>query len=445
MATKSIVSAGKRRMGRFLVVGFLVGFTVALCRDFLASALTSARVPREIPGNFEPQKIDARLQPYLKVLRERGEEPIHFVLEKLTTHDLIIFDDAHHTSLEAFEFYQRLIEDEAFKQKLTLIFLEVVPINKQRHLDAYLNATSDDPSLLFPAFQDHVNGRGWNLKTYFDLLRTVRVVNQRIPVEKKIRVLGVDCPTFWSEIQTRQDLEQFNKSLATRDHHMYAVIVNELAEFKENRKGILLTNTRHAYKGLRRNDGQFFWNSATFFHQWHPGKAYSIRLHNSTTEAVKGRASADGRETLEYRSVRMAHGLWDSAFRAAGDRPVALPLQGNEFGEEPYIGADLDTMPGQKMQDVYDAVIFLAPLEKMSQCALVDSIYTAAFKQELKRRFGLMYSEAQLIEVFKKFQARNLDELFVYLEKNLGACPVQPLPEAQSVGPIDEWKSNIKE
>jgi hypothetical protein len=41
-----------------------------------------------------------RLQPYLKVLHEKGQEPIRFVQDKLATHDLLIFDDALHDALE---------------------------------------------------------------------------------------------------------------------------------------------------------------------------------------------------------------------------------------------------------------------------------------------------------------------------------------------------------
>ena len=55
-----------------------------------------------------------------------------------------------------------------------------------------------------------------------------------------------------------KDLEQFRKSLASYDHHMYATIRDELDGFRSKKKGVFLTNTRHAYKGIKRKDGQFF-------------------------------------------------------------------------------------------------------------------------------------------------------------------------------------------
>ena len=349
-------------MTRTLLFGILIDLLFATAGQSQESPLV--RLPAQAPFVLQS---DGRLQPYLEVLRNQGREPIRFVLQALKRHDLIIFDDAVHTALEPFEFYQQLIRDKAFQQQAPAIFLEIVSINRQRHLDAYLNAARDDPRLLCPAFQDELNGNGWGLRTYFDFLRTVRAVNQALPAKSKLRVYAVNSPTLWPEIQTRDDLVQFRKSTASRDHHMYVAILNELAEFKAKRKGIFLTNTRHAYKGIRQKDGQFFWNAATFFHQWHPGKAYSIRMHNVTPQVVRALATSppgtfEGRPSHEIRFVRMARGLWDSAFRASGNRPVAFALQGNVFGAERYTGADeFDALPDQKMQDAYDAVIFLAP------------------------------------------------------------------------------------
>jgi hypothetical protein len=426
-----IMRSQKRQFSRVFLIGTLMAFTLAIASGFCGNGPSSGR------------DAEDRLHPYLTVLREQGQEPIRLVLGKLATHDLLIFDDAVHDALEPWEFYQQLVRDKAFQQLAPRIFLECIPINKQRHLDAYLNAASDDPRLLYPAFQDDWNGRGWPVQTYFDFLRTVRTINQTLDCESKLRVMGVCCPTFWSEIQTHEDLVQFHKFGASFDYHMYAAILNEMAQFKEHQKGIFLTNTRHAYKGIRRKDGQFFWNAATFFHQWHPGKTYSIRVHGVSVVPVKAGPMTSPKD---FKFVRMAHGLWDSAFHAAGDKPVAFPLQGNVFGQELYIGNDqFDTAPNQKMQDAFDALIFLVPIEKLRASADANQIYTPAFLRELKRRFGLMYTEAQLEEVFERTGTKNLDEFFVRVEKSLTVpLPVRPLDQAKDVGPIDEWKAGLK-
>jgi hypothetical protein len=390
---------------------------------------------------------DQRLQPYLDVLEKQGSKPVPFVAEKLEHYDLIIFDDALHTAVEPFDFYQQLISDPSIQQKKPAIFLEVVSSSKQRHLDAYLAAQEDNPQLLYPAFQDDLNGFGFPYKIYFDLLKAIHSANRTLNADQKFKVYGVGSPTYWSEIQTPRDFEQFSKSLAGYDHHMYVSILNELDQFKSHRKGFFLTNTRHAYKAIKHKNGQLYWNTATFFTQWHPGKSYSVRVHNvslfiSGVKAGEKLKTGEGLERIEYKFVRMAKGLWDSAFRAFGDTPVAIPLEGNVFGEEPYIGNhQLDVPPDQKMQDAYDAVVFLAPLEKLRETALIDSIYTSAFKDELKRRLGIIYSEKQLQELCKKSQTKDLES---HIAKNFLARPEQPASLVKTVGAIDEWKTNVK-
>lgn len=412
-----------------------MGLLLALVSALMGSSATLTRAAPETD-----------LQPYLHVLRTQGRDPVAFVVGKLDTFDLIVFDDALHTAVEPFDFYQRLVKDEAFQRKRPTIFLEMVPSNKQRHLDDYLAAAEEDPGLLYPAFQDDASGRGLPYQTYFDLLRTVRAVNQRLPKDARFEVVGVGSPTWWTQVQTPRDLEQFRKSLASYDHHMYAAIRDELDRFLSGKKGVFFTNTRHAYKAIRRRDGQFFWNTTTFFAQWHQGKAYSVRLHNVTLSVGRTKElppgaprTAEGLERLEYKFVRMARGLWDSAFRANGDQPVAFPIVGNVFGDEPYVGNhQAEAMPGQKMQDAYDAVIFLAPMEKLRQTALVDGIYTPAFRQELKRRYRILFTDEQLAELFRENQVEDLDGLF---EKTLRARPEAPLPQVRAIGPLDEWKA----
>jgi hypothetical protein len=421
-----------------------VGFFAALLVSSSAGLLEAAG-----PSTSTAQKAHARLSPYLEVIKRDGMEPIHFVVQALDRYDLLIFDDALHPAVEPFDFYRQLLKDDAFLRHVPTIFLELIPSNQQRHVEAYLNAPTDDPRLLFPAFQNNADGMGFNFKTYFDLLKAVRETNRQLPPDRRIKVIAAGGPTYWCEIQTPRDLELYYQSTRVYDYHMYATVLEGMDRFRGNKKGILLTNTRHAYKGIKHKDGQYFWDTGTFFAQWHPGKTYSIRLHNLAlflrairSPDPKSGKTLEGMERLDFKFVRMARGLWDSAFRANGDRPVAIPLAQNVFGEEPYIGNHQpDALPNQRMQDAYDALIFLGPLEKLRQTATVDFIYTPAFRQELKRRYRIRFTAAELAEMFKQNHAGNLDEL---LAKTLIAEPAQPLQLAKGLGPIDEWKQSAK-
>jgi hypothetical protein len=376
---------------------------------------------------------------HVRILREAGREPVSFVLDLLREHDLLIFDDALHTEVEPFEFYQRLIREPAFRRQVRYIFLEILPINLQPHVDAYLAADREDPALLYPALQDDY-ATGMPLKTYFDLFHTIYEENRKAPPGERVRVVCVSNPVCWPEIKTRENLALFRKSLAGRDALMYEVILDELERFRSGRKGIFLTNTRHAYKGIRDGRQRLYWNCGTWFHERHPGKTYSLRCHGVvlSIEAARKRdgaapATAEGMERFTYGWVRPGRGLWDEAWRQLGNRPTVLPIADNVFGREPYVGNHmLDVAPGQTYADAYDAVLFLAPPERSRRTALVGNLYTPAFKKELARRYRLLFTESQLAAKFREAGVRTLEE---FIDKEHAGEPEKPLPQSQGLDP----------
>jgi hypothetical protein len=88
---------------------------------------------------------------HLADLEAHGREPIAFVLDRLDRHDLVVLDDALHTLVEPFEFYQRLVREARFRELARFVFLEAVPLNQQGHIEAYLAAPAEDPRLLYSA------------------------------------------------------------------------------------------------------------------------------------------------------------------------------------------------------------------------------------------------------------------------------------------------------
>lgn len=373
---------------------------------------------------------------HLADLRAHGREPIPFVLDRLERHDLVVFDDALHTLVEPFEFYQRLVREPAFRAKARYVFLEAVPLNQQGHIEAYLTAPEEDPRLLHPAFQNSLSGDGFPYATYFDLLRTVHAVNASLPDSERIRVVAVGSPAYWSEIRTPRDVEIFRQGLDAYDYTMYAMIRSTLGS---GGKGIFLTNTRHAYQAIRHADGTLYWNATTYFHEREPGRAYSIRFHapqlviERVREDTTATRTTQGLERIDYRWDRMEGGAWDRAFRDYGEA-VAVPLEDTAFGEAPYVGNHmLDVAPGQTMADAYDAVIFLAPLEELHQTARLGSIYTREFRTELARRLALLHTEEELTAMIAE---SGTTDLAGYIERTYVDRPQELLPQSQGLPPL---------
>ncbi|MFQ5651327.1 MAG: hypothetical protein ACE5IY_15430 [bacterium] len=380
-------------------------------------------------GSFSQDQNSVKLQQYIKTLEDKGEEPISFVLNKLKDYDLILFDDALHTAVEPFEFYQKLIKEKRFQERVKYVFLELVSINQQQAIDAYLEAETNDLSLLYPAFQNNFSGLGWRPKTYFDLLQTIWTVNASLIPENRLKVIAVNAPTYWSEIHTQEDVELFKLSLSGNDYTMHQIILSYMDNFRSGRKGIFLTNTRHAYKGIKNRENKYYWNCGTFFNLDNPGKTYSIRFHNINRSL----------ENKSVKWVRNENGLWDSAFKAFGDKPIVIDLKDTPFGKASYIGNHVpDVASGQTMYDAYDALIFLAPIEKLRRTAMVDYFYTEKFKQELERRAKFLYTQEQIEEILNNYGLKSIrgfiDNFFIYEPESL-----EPL--AKSIGAIDAWKT----
>jgi hypothetical protein len=396
-------------------------------------------------SSYLPAQNKNELEPYLKTLSDKGEDPVKFVLNKFDNYDLLIFDDALHSAYEPFMFYQKLIKEPDFKKRVKYIFLEVISINKQPCIDSYMKSSPENQSLLYSAFQDDFSGYGWAYQTYFDLLHTIYTVNQNLADSEKIKVLAVNNPVYWSEIKTPEDVGLFRQSLIGNDYSMYMIILNYMANFKENRKGIFLTNTRHAYKGIKDKQNNLYWDCGTFFHQWHPGKTYSIRVHNvnlyieskKEVSPLQVKTTA-GTENYNLKWVRIEKGKWDYVFREYGNKPVAFDLKDTPFGNTPYIGNHmLYAAAGQTIYDAYDALVFLAPIDSLHMTALTKKIYTDKFKKELERRYKVLETPLQINEMINRSGCSNISE---YINKNFKDEPVKISPISKIIGSIDEWE-----
>lgn len=367
---------------------------------------------------FSQEPVDT----YYEVLKKEGESPLQFIQQQLDTNDLILFDDALHNAVEPFEFYKDLLRMK--ENKVDYVFLEVFGINHQSHIDAYLENADKDNSLLLRVFQDGFSGYGWKYATYLELLSAIWDINHS--GSRKIQVRAVDQPIYWEGIHNRKQYDIFLKSLTARDYFMYKTILDIMASFKEGKKGIFLTNTRHAYKQIRNKEGALYWNTGTFFEQWHPNKTYSVRIHNATLSIERKKntgknATADGLGGYKYEWIQMQDGLWDTVFEMNDNRPVAFSLKDNVFGEAPYVGNHmLNGEEGQTMYDAYDALIFLKPLDELHFSGKIDFIYTDTFKIELERRLRILH-EGQITEFLSKNEVGSLAE---YIEQISVAQPM---------------------
>lgn len=362
---------------------------------------------------------------YSKDIKNHGQEPIEFVAESLRNHDLIVFDDALHSAYEPFVFFNELINSKSLSGKINYIFLEAISTTAQPLIDSFLYAKTKDTTILINVFQDGYTGTGWRFQTYLDLFSTVWEHNHDLHDSLKIKLIGVNPPIYWEGIHTWNDYELFRNSLKSRDYFMYLEILQIMNEFTKGKKGLFITNTRHAYKNIKDSNGKLYWNTTTFFYQWNPGKVFSIRIHNATLSIsdvieTEERKSTDGLREMVYEWIKMDNGRWDSAFALNENKPIAIPFKNTKFGNTAYVGNHMrNVAPQTRMYDAYDALIFLAPLTDLHFSAEFDFIFTPQFKPELERRLKLL--KADFDDFLKSNRVSSFDE---YYEKISVFTPV---------------------
>ncbi len=100
----------------------------------------------------------------------------------------------------------------------------------------------------------------------------------------------------------------------------------------------------------------------------------------------------------------------------------------------------LNVYPNQTMFNAYDGLIFLGPLEAMHKTAKVDFIYTKEFKQELERRYMILFTSNEISKKMEHYKAGDLPDL---IDKIHVAEAQKLLPQAKTIDPISSWKEQL--
>jgi hypothetical protein len=132
---------------------------------------------------------------------------------------------------------------------------------------------------------------------------------------------------------------------------------------------------------------------------------------------------------------RLALGLFETAFAAVTNRPMAFPLDHGPFGRQVF-DASLDQLTTDPFGQGFDAYLYLGPLENEIFSPLIPGFYTDEFVQELDRRHRLMFGKG-LVEAyhFKQLDATNFIR---WMSQDWG----QPRAEwsASALGPLNAWQ-----
>ena len=370
------------------------------------------------PSRPKIENPQAYLKPLIEFLKTRAEEPKAFVMKALAEHKVVIMGEIHHRP-RYWAFNSSLVTEPDFQRHIGTIYLEL-PFNDQKLADQFLAGEECDTMPVIEMLRDNL-WMGWPDQPMLDFFMTVWMVNQNLEPSQRLRIVLVDMQRPWSKIKTRQDWGPYS---VNRDKFMAENILSDMNEHPdETRNRLFIVGVGHTGLNL-----EFFENAPVMTAGWYlrqklgPENIYAIFQHRCV-QTNMGRV--DGRLCL---------GLFESAFAAIGNRPMAFTLENGPFGDEPY-DADPDSPVSSKYKDGFNAYLYLGPLETEIRSPLIAGFYTDEFAQELERRFQLTNGRGWA-EAYR--QEKSDAESFIKWMSSSWGKPRRKW-QANTLGPLDAW------
>lgn len=314
----------------------------------------------------------AHLRPFVEFLKHEGQDPQQFVLAAIKEHRIVILSEVHHRP-RYWAFNAALVRSPEFSQKVKAVYLEL-PSNDQPLVDRFLAAAEYDPQPVIEMLRDML-WTGWPDQPMLDFFRTVWEVNRQLPASKRLRIMLVDMARPWKEIQKREDWRKYD---VDRDKYMAENIVRDLDQnAADKRNTLFIVGYGHAMVNFTR-PGDYPMKSAGWYlrEKLGPASVFAVFPHSPV---ITNNGQVHG---------RLALGLFETAFGALDNKPIAFPLDHGPFGQLVF-DADPERLTSDPYCRGYHAYLYLGPLEDEVFSPLIPGFYSDEFVRELDRRMRL--------------------------------------------------------
>jgi hypothetical protein len=144
-----------------------------------------------------------------------------------------------------------LIRNPAFAAKVSDIAVECSNALYQPILDRYIAGEDVPLSAVRPVWRNTTQGSCGFSAFYEELFPLVHRINERLPPDKRLRMLACDPPIDWSKIAKPDDAKPF----IDRDQSIAAVLEREV--LAKHRKALMLFGIGHVRHGTRTAVGRY--------------------------------------------------------------------------------------------------------------------------------------------------------------------------------------------
>jgi len=277
-----------------------------------------------------------------------------------------------HWLLNEHEFIAALIKHPAFANKVNDIVVEFGNAKYQSIMDRYIAGETIADTELQKVWRNTTQTTMvLDVPVYEQFFAKVRAVNQRLPQNKRLRVLLGDPPIDWEAAKTREELLPF----MLRDEHFVDVVEREVIDKK--RKALLISGNAH----MRRCCLAGPLGVTARLEKTHPGTVFVALPHQGFQ---------DRNEELEARlaswpkpGLALVKNTW---LGDLGPDLITPAMRMRTSPDGPLVPAP-SPFKGMTIQDVTDAYLYLGPKASLRYDSIPPEVQRdEAYQRELKRR-----------------------------------------------------------
>ncbi len=380
--------------GRWLNAGNTVVDTLEEARQVFARACALGEAQDKLASRPPIANPQEHLRPFVEFLRREAADPQAFLLKALASHQMVILGEVHHRP-RYWAFYSSLLRSRAFAKRVGVIYMEL-PANDQGLVDQFLAAPNCDAQPIIEMLRDVEWALGWPDQPMLDFFKAVWEANQELPREQRLRVVLADMEFPWKKIRQRNDWHVYEHE---RNERMADNVARDLRTHSTDpRHALFIVGYLHAMVDITAGGEPFKSAGWRLRDTLGETNVFAIFPHSPVIANMGG---GNG---------RIALGLFETAFAALTNRPMAFPLDHGPFGEQVF-DASINLPTADAFCKGYHAYLYLGPIEDEVFSPLIPGFYTDDFVQEAERRYRIMSGKGLVEgEGIKRLDAQSIIE-----------------------------------
>jgi hypothetical protein len=270
------------------------------------------------------------------------------------------------------DFIFSLVRNPAFSEKVNDIEVEFGNSLYQPMLDRYMageNVPFTDVQKVWRKTGQPANGASAFVEQFFPL---VRALNQKLPPERRLRVLAGDSPVDWDQIKSMEDVIR----LVHRDESIASVMEKEV--LSKHRKALMLFGTFHTMHGTPGS-------AVSLYEKNYPNLTFVISelgIFDTDLPSLHDNKFAN----WPIPAVARAKGTWLGALDLAHFLPAGIRID-----QDCNVHHEFPKALQKPMEELVDAFLYLGPQDlRLREKIPADIALDVNYRTELQRGSAML-------------------------------------------------------